>query len=154
MWKDEQFGLTFLAVLNKLGGPAGRPMISRGDFQDNPQEARFSPCGVIFIHVYCLAGAFAVYDFNLTLALVVKGKLHLLRAIQLAFNEFVPFIVCNMVLALTSAVVRMPKLAPYRQLFLGMRFVALLLLLNSCSTFIDLITHGTVKYVILSKAMA
>ena len=27
MWKDEQFGLTFLAVLNRLGGPHGQPMV-------------------------------------------------------------------------------------------------------------------------------
>ena len=26
--QDEQFGLTFLAVLNQLGGPNGRPMLS------------------------------------------------------------------------------------------------------------------------------
>ena len=40
MWKDEQFGLTFLAVLNDLGGKNGRPLVLDDTNDDaEPEEA-------------------------------------------------------------------------------------------------------------------
>merc|ERR1712151_435220 len=71
MWKDEQFGLSFIAVLNNLGGPKGRPFVFN-DISAKPEEAtkedlHFSLVGSIFIMVYCLAATLSVYTFTISM---------------------------------------------------------------------------------------
>eukprot|EP00928_Gymnodinium_smaydae_P052838 TRINITY_DN36989_c0_g1_i1.p1 TRINITY_DN36989_c0_g1~~TRINITY_DN36989_c0_g1_i1.p1 ORF type:complete len:521 (+),score=69.61 TRINITY_DN36989_c0_g1_i1:82-1563(+) len=140
MWKDEQYGLTFLAVLNELGTPQGLNRIATGDVREwSPENLNvtFSMAGAIFIHVYCFAVSFSVY--NMMMELMNVAERPTLRNIQFAFNELVPAIVCIMVLALASAVVRSPRIAPYRQLFIGIRVLSVILVLNSLSTTLEFV---------------
>eukprot|EP00931_Biecheleriopsis_adriatica_P086128 TRINITY_DN6084_c0_g1_i2.p1 TRINITY_DN6084_c0_g1~~TRINITY_DN6084_c0_g1_i2.p1 ORF type:complete len:547 (+),score=100.33 TRINITY_DN6084_c0_g1_i2:177-1643(+) len=135
MWRDEQYGLTFLAVINKLGGPHGKPLVEDAE-KDEPQEqVSFSIAGIFFIHVYCLCGAASTYNFMVEL--VDAFDIGTVRRYQLAFNELLPCIFCHMTIALRSAVVRTPQAEPYFSLFAMMRIVAVLMTLSSVWTFIE-----------------
>jgi len=132
MWKDEQFGLTFLAVLNNFGGPHGRPMLA-GSSKDRPKEAFFSLRGCILIHLYCLGGAVSWYNFMIQMQRVLDAPC--LKFWGDAFNELLPCFISHMLLVLSSAVVEMPKTRPYKQLVVAMRWVFIAMLANSLMTF-------------------
>jgi len=138
MWKDEQFGLTFLAVLNGLGGPSGKPLIPGNEQVE--EEETYSPTETVFIMVYCLAAALSVYCFTIdirefTFSDALKG----VETFNAAFNAFLPCIFSHMLLVVRSAVMKTPKTSPFRELLIGSRWFAAIMVLNSLSRIVDAI---------------
>jgi len=138
MWKDEQFGLTFLAALNHLGKPGGLAALA-GNAGEGQQPTRFSIWGALFVHVYCWCGAMSMYNFNIELMRHFQRDTW--RSFQYAFNEFLPCLFAHLMLALNSAVLRTPKVAPFRQLYISSRIVGLILMVNSTVTFCEFVTQ-------------
>jgi len=130
MWKDEQFGLTFLAVLNHLGGPNGRPLVKKDDGEEAEEEKTLSFRGACFIMIYCVTGTISVYDF-----LIVFGARGWtkdgIRVAERAFNALLPFIFSHMMLALNAGVYKTPRMAPFHQLYIACRWLALIMAANS-----------------------
>jgi len=136
MWRDEQFGLTYLGVFNKLGGNNGQPLVAK-ETDDKVQESTsFTWSSLFFIHIFCIAAALSCYDFNLALGDYLEDRK--LTRLHRLFNELVPMIILHMEIALRSAVVRTPQFAPYHQLFIAMRVVSVLLLFDSTVGFFSL----------------
>jgi hypothetical protein len=137
LWRDEQFGLTYMGVINKLGGHSGRPLVSNGADDTVSEQVSFSCAGLFFIHLFSVAAAVSCYDFNMRLVdLMLNPSLEYLHR---AVGDLIPAIVLHMEIALRSAVVRTPPGAPYRQLFVLMRIVATLLVVNSGISFTQLL---------------
>eukprot|EP00933_Yihiella_yeosuensis_P024836 TRINITY_DN19260_c0_g1_i1.p1 TRINITY_DN19260_c0_g1~~TRINITY_DN19260_c0_g1_i1.p1 ORF type:complete len:548 (+),score=64.27 TRINITY_DN19260_c0_g1_i1:95-1738(+) len=135
MWKDEQFGLTFLAVLNHLGGDNGKPMVVTPCKSKVEEKATFSYAGAIFIMIYCLAGCLSTYDFYISLDDIWTTDIDTSKILERSFNSLLPCAFAHMMLALNSGVVQTPKQAPFRQLYIGCRILALLMCLNSGARF-------------------
>merc|ERR1712100_409980 len=125
MWKDEQLGLTFLWALNGHRAPV-----------KDEDDSKLSWRGILFALIWCVCGAFSTYNFNIELT---KGRLSF-RRVQLAWNEFMPCCFSHMMLLLVSAVVRAPKVAPFRHLYLTSRFLGVILMSNALLTFVQLVT--------------
>jgi len=139
MWKDEQFGLTFLAVLNKLGGPNGRPMVYRNG-QAEEHQVKFSVRGATFIMVYILAACVSVYNYTMYAAELGHQKdddLVLYRS----FNALLPCIFAHLFLALNSAVIKTPKGAPFWHLWMFGRALAAVMVLVGTGQFIESLVH-------------
>merc|ERR1711862_355103 len=100
----------------------------------------FSRASLFFIHLFSLAGAISCYAFNMSLATMIDKPC--MENAHRAFQELVPAIVLHMEIVLRSAVVRTPHSAPYYQLFIMIRVVAVLLVLNSSVGFIHLFRLG------------
>jgi hypothetical protein len=139
MWEDQQYGLTFLAVLNQIESQRRLSGSDRSISSTSEKSVTFSRRGVVFIHIYCIAVAFGVYNFNMEIFLFKQRPT--LRALQLAVNELMPSVICLMVLTLASAVVKTPKAAPYHQLFLALRVLSLLMVCSSISTFVEFLAR-------------
>lgn len=112
MWKDEQFGLAFLSVLNQFD----RPMVALPVGRQVASEAGFSWLGAFFVHVACVCGAASAYNFNIEL----RRSIHLEepRAPELAVLELFPFVLAHLMLLLLAAAPRTPVKAPFRQLYI------------------------------------
>lgn len=132
MWKDEQFGLSFLAALNDYHSLSQRP---RNDRKDS-----FSGRGAFFVWLYCYCGAVSAYNFTIEVAR--HFSLTRVRSDQMAFNELLPFIFAHMMLLLTSAVVRVPPGRPYRQMYILLRLLSVALALNSTLTLWEFLSKG------------
>lgn len=132
MWKDEQFGLTFLAVLND--GPPS--ILSREEIS---KAATFSISGTIFIMIYCLAAAMSFYGLFISISLMRHKHHSLTTAIALsnAFNAFLPCLFVHLMLALNSAVLKTPKMSPFKQLYIMARVLAIVMVLNSSSRMVE-----------------
>lgn len=131
MWKDEQFGLTFLAVLNNLGGPDGHLLVMPEDSKKSEESEQLnmpSRRTALFIMVYATLGVVSFYDVCITLANVPGLRMGVV--IANALNCFWPCIFAHFMLVLNSGVYRTPKLSPFRWLYLACRYVAVLMLLN------------------------
>jgi len=139
LWRDEQFGLTYMGVINRLGGHSGRPLVSKGADDTVREELGFSIAGLFFIHLFSVAAAISCYDFNIVLLDCMHTPIW--ENFHRVVEEITPAIVLHMEIALRSAVVRTPPGAPYRQLFVTMRIVATLLAMNSGISFIALLQH-------------
>jgi hypothetical protein len=137
LWRDEQFGLTYMGVINKLGGHSGRPLVSNGTDDTVREHVSFSKWGIFFIHLFSVAAAVSCYDFNMRLVDFMKNPS--LEYLHIAIADLVPAIILHMEIALRSAVVRTPPGAPYRQLFVMMRIVATFLVVHSGISFIMLV---------------
>jgi len=133
MWQDQQFGLTFLAVLNNLGKPGGSAKPDDGD------DSRISAWSAVFIHLCCICGALSTYNFNLEM--MKHLEVDTWRSFQLAFNEFLPCLFSHMMLLLTSAVMHTPKVAPFRQMHVCAQVLILVMTVNSASTLVEFILH-------------
>jgi len=133
MWQDQQFGLTFLAVLNNLGKPGGLTAPDDGD------DSRISAWTAVFIHICCICAALSTYNFNLEM--MRHFEVDTVRSFQVAFNEFLPCLFAHMMLLLTSAVVHTPKLAPFRQMYVCAQMLVLALTINSACTLSEFILH-------------
>lgn len=133
MWKDEQFGLTFLAVLNE-----GPPSILTNE-EELHKAATFSKSGTIFIMIYCLAAALSVYCLFITLTLIKDHHQTLKTAVSIsnAFNAFLPCLFAHLMLALNSAVIKTPKMSPFKQLYIMARVLAIFMVVNSGSRMIE-----------------
>mmetsp|Transcript_18936 Transcript_18936/g.54852 ORF Transcript_18936/g.54852 Transcript_18936/m.54852 type:complete len:503 (-) Transcript_18936:48-1556(-) len=136
MWKDEQFGLTFLAVLNNLGNEQGKPMV-RQDSEDTKANT-FSPRGAVFIMIYSLTATVSVYDF-LCVLWDTDGSITHLRLVERAFNALLPCIFAHMMLALNAGVYKTPNIAPFHQLYIACRWIAVIMVLNSTARVIQFI---------------
>lgn len=130
MWKDEQFGLTFFVLMNRLGHYHGP--ISEDNVE---QHSRFSLAGAVMVHVYCWCGAMSTYNFNIEMARFVHEE-STYHNLQAALNEFLPCLFVHMMLALASAVTRTPKAAPFKQLYTCCRILGCILALTSTCTFL------------------
>jgi len=139
MWKDEQFGLTFLAVLNNMAKPGGLIENPVQGPADDDRHAHFSMWGALFVHICCFCGAASTYNFNVELAR--HFTLSDVRSLQLAFNEFLPCLFAHMMLLLTSAVMRTPKAAPFRQMYTLLRYLCVAITINSAMTLQEFVTH-------------
>merc|ERR1719379_205256 len=136
MWRDEQFGLSFLSALNHFAKHK-RPPMSPEDFsQQTPGDgnlAGFSVRGVLFLHFYCVVASLNVFNVCLQLHSLIE-KPCLAHCIN-TFNEVLPFVLMHMVLLMHSAVVLTPKMQPYHVLVITTRWLALAIGANSCATF-------------------
>lgn len=142
MWKDEQFGLTFLAALNKLGGPNGQPVVVHGAAVE--EEPTFSLRGTIFIMVYCAAATMSVYNFNTEMAEIgatrqIDGR----RGFFRAFNALLPCIFAHLLLALNAGVIKTPKVAPFHQLYIGCRVLVAIMLVVETWQFYATLSHAS-----------
>merc|ERR1719433_2354457 len=107
MWKDEQFGLTFLSALNKLD------MVQRGHgleaIEAQAEEAPyFSARGIIFLLVYICIAVVTSYNFNLCLVETMIYRTP--YKVKDTFFEAFTFLSMHLLMALLSAVVRTPKM--------------------------------------------
>ncbi|CAK0846304.1 unnamed protein product [Prorocentrum cordatum] len=139
LWRDEQFGLTYMGVINKLGGSSGRPLVSSGADGAVSEEVSFSCTGLFFIHLFSVAAAISCYDFNMRLVDLMQHPS--MEYFHRAVCDLTPAVILHMEIALRSAVVRTPPGAPYRQLFVLMRIVATFLVVNSGVSFIQLVLN-------------
>mmetsp|Transcript_9408 Transcript_9408/g.21392 ORF Transcript_9408/g.21392 Transcript_9408/m.21392 type:complete len:451 (-) Transcript_9408:95-1447(-) len=132
MWKDEQFGLTFLSALNKLEKVKRGSSPSEQNVQDDNAD-HFSPRGVLFLIVYMCIGVVCSYNFNLCLnEAVLNPSFHLIKDV---FFEAFTWLVMHLLIALLSAVVRTPKMEPYHSLFILTRLGSIPLGMISCLSF-------------------
>lgn len=127
MWKDEQFGLTFLSALNNLEGQNGRPIVH----DHGTDEVQEEHTGSIFVMVYCLAGAMSFYEFLLTLKGIDFSAESTMHAAVRTFNAFLPCVLSHLLLAVNSAAIKVPHHAPFRQLYIGCRFLALMMVISA-----------------------
>jgi len=132
MWKDEQFGLTFLSGMNKLQHPGAVNILVGGESEEDT-KASFSTRGLVLVHVFCWCGAMSTYNGLVDLARFINSGT--LRDFQYAFNEWLPCLFVHLMLVMSSAVLRVPKFAPFRQLFLFARVLGVCLAINSSFTF-------------------
>eukprot|EP00931_Biecheleriopsis_adriatica_P017561 TRINITY_DN12552_c0_g1_i1.p1 TRINITY_DN12552_c0_g1~~TRINITY_DN12552_c0_g1_i1.p1 ORF type:complete len:451 (-),score=48.03 TRINITY_DN12552_c0_g1_i1:111-1463(-) len=131
MWKDEQFGLTYLSVLNQVNGPRGRPLVV-SDTENNVKEKKtFSFRGTILIIVYCFGASFATYNFLIALAALNYSGLGKHRIWLRAWNALLPAAFVHMLLALNCGVIRSPKMSPFRQLYHLCRVMGVLVCIGS-----------------------
>lgn len=146
MWKDEQFGLSFLAAINNLGGPNGRPLVlaTTTGSRTVEEEATFSWRGSLLIMVYVCAAVVSVYNFFLSLADIGKSGAWTSHVIECSFNALLPCILAHALLGLNSAVIKPPKGKPFRQLYIGSRFLAVLMAVSGTAQIVEtLMGHGT-----------
>jgi len=138
MWKDEQFGLTFLAVLNQLGDPRGRPLVARETTGDREEQTLSWPTA-LFIIVYIFGATVSVYDTMISMNDMwhTSKPSHRMDVLSRTFNRFLPCIFAHSMLALTSGVYRAPKVAPFRQLYIACRFIGILMCINSTAQFVS-----------------
>jgi len=139
MWKDEQFGLTFLAVLNQLGGPNGRPMLSTKAGQS--EEAGLSLMTASFIIVYILLATVSVYDAMISAQDLWQTQ-HPQVVLMRTWNRFVPCLFAHCMLALNSGVYRTPKVAPFHLLYIGCRYLGVAMTVNSTAQFLYFLRHA------------
>merc|ERR1712194_39762 len=135
MWKDEQFGLTFLAPLNQLAHEqreqnGGR---SRTEGPGSSRAQRFSWCGFVFINVYCWISVVSV--FNLCLELFHFCHRPDPLAMTHLINESLPFLMFTAVLVTNSAFIKMPKAQPWHTLLVSARWLSLAIGTNSVVSF-------------------
>ncbi|CAJ1410696.1 unnamed protein product [Effrenium voratum] len=122
LWKDEQFGLAYLAALNHISGQARGVSFMAAN---SPRESRaFSVRGIVFIHLYCMVSVVAVMNFCLALNHFIA--MPNLFTLTRAGNEFLPFLLLHLVLLLHSAVVKTPRTQPFHASWHG-RCVAFVL---------------------------
>jgi len=133
MWKDEQFGLTFLAVLNQLGGPNGRPLVEGEQTQEELKT--FSTRAAIFIMIYIATGVVSTYDFFMILANVNDNSFGL--TLERAFNALLPCIFAHFMLALNAGVYRTPNIAPFHQLYIACRYLAVFMMANNLARMVQ-----------------
>lgn len=131
MWKDEQFGLTFLSVLNQLGGKHGKPLVVNEETQQAEEKQTFSCAAAWFIIIYIFGATFSTYNFLIVLAALQDGGLGKHRIWLRALNVFLPAVLCHMMMALTCAVIQPPKMSPFRQLYVLIRAIAVLSCIGS-----------------------
>ncbi|CAK0795424.1 unnamed protein product [Prorocentrum cordatum] len=132
MWKDEQFGLSFLPSRNKFYKRA-RCQMGKKTSGDTPSWR-----GVLFITLCCWCGAMSAYNFSIEMA---KHFRLTVRSDQMSFEELMPFLYCHAMLLLTSAVVRAPEGPPYRQLLIFMRVMCVAVTVNSTITWVEFLTE-------------
>jgi hypothetical protein len=137
MWKDEQFGLTFFAALNNLGGPNGRPLVLHGGVGEVKEENTFSWRGSVFILMFILAATVSVYNFLLSMADIGYSTFSPYYILERSFNALLPCIFAHCLLGLNSAVVKMPKGKPFRQLYIACRFLALVMIVSGTAELVQ-----------------
>merc|ERR1740121_1108351 len=107
MWKDEQFGLTFMNVMNRLEHPSGfNDLIGdeSGSKDGADKKSTFSLRGLVLVHVFTWCGAMSTYNVLVELARFIGSDT--LRDFQYSFNELVPCLFVHPMLVLYSAVIR------------------------------------------------
>eukprot|EP00913_Durusdinium_trenchii_P012063 g11331.t1 len=134
LWKDEQFGLAYLAALNHMSGQdRARSWIG------GQQSGAFSVRGIVFIHLYCVVSVVAVMNFCLSLNHFLSSPN--LFTMTRAAEEFLPFVLLHLVLLMHSAVVKTPKTQPFHALVMSLRFITVVIMLLALGTFIAGLMH-------------
>jgi len=134
MWKDEQFGLTFLSALNGLD--RATPIQSAdGSEQEN---STFSVRGSFFVMLYCFAASVSVYNFFVSMRQGYhSSKWSCFYVLERSFNALLPAIFTHALLLVNSAVIHVPKTRPFYHLFIGCRFLALLMTLSGSANLVE-----------------
>merc|ERR1712019_309728 len=127
-WKDEQFGLTFLAALNNLEGRQG---------QIDAEEKTLTNRAALFIMLYCFAAAISVYNFTMSMAEMHSSNKRTTYILERSFNALLPCLFAHTLLALNSAVIKTPKGAPFRQLYFLCRFFVVLMIVTGTDNFVE-----------------
>ena len=100
----------------------------------------------MFIHLYCFAVCFSVYNFMIKLMIHSTAPAIFsiwYRHLQLSFNELLPAIISLLVLALASSTMRTPKQSPYFQLYLAVRILSIVMVVDSSVAFFASIIRVT-----------
>lgn len=135
LWKDEQFGLAYLAALNHMSGQDR----SRSFMAGSQQSGAFSVRGIVFIHIYCAVSVIAVMNFCLALNHFLSSPN--LFTMTRAGNEFLPFVLLHLVLLMHSAVVKTPKTQPFHALVISLRCITVVIMLLAIGTFLAGLMH-------------
>lgn len=143
MWKDEQFGLTFLSALNKLGGAHGRPLLLRDGETVVREPKTFSCRGAIFIIIYILAANVSTYDGLLSLAEVTTENMSFTKAVSVPFYSFLPCIFAHALLAINCAVVKVPADPPFRELYIFCRFLAVIMVVICMANLVETLHYAS-----------
>jgi hypothetical protein len=123
LWKDEQYGLSFLTVLNEA---AKRSRTSgSASFSANLGGERFSSRGIFFLVFYSTVGVVVVYNAGLMLEHATSPGATWRYAN--VYNELLPFFLMHMVLLMHSAVVQTPSRdnQPFHLLVMATRVLAM-----------------------------
>jgi len=144
MWKDEQFGLTFMAALNNLGGAQGRPVVllNTGDEEVVTETQTFSMRGAIFIMIYCTAATASTYNFFTSIVDMNKDGNSVSSILQRTFDVFLPCVFAHLLLALNAAVIKLPKAAPFRQLYVCCRVLSVLMMVNGTADLVETLVRA------------
>jgi len=129
LWRDEQFGLTFMSALNEFRSKSFSPT-SGNRRRGHPQ---FSWRGFAFINLYCIISVVSV--FNVFLEVFNYSMFPSLFSLTRVINEVLPFLLVCAVLVVHSAVVETPKAQPWHLLIIGARWLALAIGANAMTSF-------------------
>eukprot|EP00928_Gymnodinium_smaydae_P060522 TRINITY_DN4421_c1_g1_i1.p1 TRINITY_DN4421_c1_g1~~TRINITY_DN4421_c1_g1_i1.p1 ORF type:complete len:460 (+),score=62.68 TRINITY_DN4421_c1_g1_i1:64-1443(+) len=132
LWKDEQFGLTYLSALNHFAKNGQAYSFANGSGEDN--SAGFSVRGLLFLIFYSFVAVLAVFNTFTALEAVLASP-ELLRVCT-AINDLLPFVLLHMVILMHAAVIKTPKTQPYHFLVMLSRVAALLIGANSACIFV------------------
>lgn len=128
MWKDQQFGLTFLAALNNL------EKSKLGGSEVHDKATHFSLRSLLCLLIYVISASLSVCNFDLRLNEMMEKPTFI--TLTRLYNEALPFFILHMALVLMSAVIRMPKATPYHQLMIALRLLLLTVAANTFCTVI------------------
>lgn len=169
MWKDEQFGLTYIAQINKLKQISGDAATnSRGNHRKSqqlttqsgvaqsdestssaaPQKQKrekheFSYRGILMVFFLSLFSV--VSEVNFIVSFYNEGSTA--EYINGAYSHILSFVLFQMVLVLQSAVVRLPPDQPYRCLLISTRFLSLIMGMKICWNLGDMyFSHFTLEH--------
>merc|ERR1712228_478194 len=126
LWRDNQFGLTYLSVINKPGEGSGKIAESTEAGGAAPEHSRFSSAGFVFLFLFSLASAVCCYNFNMRLGEFVSDPSG--TSMHKTLAALLPAVFFQIEIALYVAMVRTPNVSPLRQLCIVMRVLASLFL--------------------------
>lgn len=136
LWRDEQFGLTFLAALNEFKPRNRNNSPQSGAAATTPQ---FSGRGFLFINIYCLISVISTFNFCMQ-AFHFAQETDLFSFTRMV-NEVLPLMIVSAVLVVHSAVVETPKAQPWHMLIMAARILALAIGANAVVSFYLLIVE-------------
>jgi hypothetical protein len=132
LWRDNQFGLTYMSVINRPGGGSGKTAESTEAGGAAPEHSRFSSAGFVLLFLFSLASTVCCYSFNMRLGDFVSDPSG--TSMHKSLAALLPAVFFQIEIALYVAMVRTPNISPLRQLCIMMRVLAFLFALDSAWT--------------------
>merc|ERR1712060_804916 len=106
LWRDNQFGLTYMSMVNKPGGGSGKVADSTEAGGAAPEHSRFSSAGFVFLFFFSSASAACCYNFNMRLEDFVSNPSG--TSMHKALAALLPAVFFQIEIALYVAMVRTP----------------------------------------------